>query len=80
MKTPIQSPPVERRSQYGHVPHCGFEGPLSTPVVYHDPDKELLLTYFPPEMGLPVNEQERIIGPLIKQVSDSLPMELRKDI
>ena len=59
-------------------PHCGFEGPLSTPVVYHDPEKEMLLTYFPPEMGLPVNEQERIIGPLIKQVSDSLPMELRK--
>lgn len=59
-------------------PHCGFEGPLSTPVVYHDPEKEMLLTYFPPEMGMPVNEQERIIGPLIKQVSDSLPMELRK--
>ena len=59
-------------------PHCGFEGPLSTPVVYHDPEKEMLLTYFPPEMGMPVNEQERIIGPLIKQVSNSLPMEMRK--
>ncbi|MCD4673385.1 MAG: CpXC domain-containing protein [Anaerolineaceae bacterium] len=59
-------------------PHCGFEGPLSTPMVYHDPDKELLLTYFPPEMALPMNEQERIIGPFIKKVTDSLPMEKRK--
>jgi hypothetical protein len=57
---------------------CGYEGPLSTPLVYHDPDKELLLTYFPPELGLTVNEQERIIGPLIKKVSDSLPLEKRK--
>lgn len=59
-------------------PNCGYEGPLSTPLVYHDPDKELLLTYFPPELGMAVNDQERIIGPLIKKVSDSLPMEKRK--
>ena len=57
---------------------CGYEGPLSTPLVYHDPDKELLLTFFPPELGMTVNEQERILGPLIKKVSDSLPLEKRK--
>lgn len=56
---------------------CGYQGNLSTPIVYHDPAKELLLTYFPPELG-PVNEQERIIGPLIKQVMESLPQEKRK--
>ena len=57
---------------------CGFQGPLSVPLVYHDPEKELLLTYFPPELGLPVNEQERLIGPYIKQVVDKLPAEKRK--
>lgn len=57
--------------------NCGYQGNLATPIVYHDPTKELLLTYFPPELG-PVNEQERIIGPLIKQVMDSLPQEKRK--
>lgn len=57
--------------------NCGYQGNLATPIVYHDPSKELLLTYFPPELG-PVNEQERIIGPLIKQVMDSLPQEQRK--
>ena len=54
------------------------EGPISTPVVYHDPEKELLLTYFPPEMGLPVNEQERLMGPMITQVTNKLPPEKRK--
>jgi hypothetical protein len=57
---------------------CGHQGPLSMPLVYHDPEKELLLTYFPAELGLPVNEQERLIGPYIKQVVDKLPTEKRK--
>ena len=35
---------------------CGLK-PLSLPQVYHDPDKELLLTFFP-ELGLLLNEQE----------------------
>ncbi len=58
--------------------NCGYQGMMSTPLVYHDPSKELLLTFFPPEMGLPVNEQERLMGPLIKQVVDKLPAEKRK--
>ncbi|NCU21899.1 c-type cytochrome, partial [Candidatus Falkowbacteria bacterium] len=28
-------------------------------IVYHDATKELLLTFFPPELGLPINEQEK---------------------
>lgn len=61
-----------------NCPSCGYQGPLSTPVVYHDPEKELLLTYFPPDLGLPLNEQERLIGPLITQVMNKLPPEKRK--
>jgi hypothetical protein len=57
---------------------CGYEGLMSTPVVYHDPEKELLLTFFPPELGLPVNEQEKQIGPLINKVVEALPPEKRK--
>ena len=59
-------------------PHCGYQGNVATPIVYHDPEKELLLTYFPPELNKPVNEQERIIGPIITQVMNSLPQEKRK--
>ena len=57
---------------------CGYEGLISTPIVYHDPEKELLLTYFPTELGLPLNEQEKQIGPLINQVVNALPAEKRK--
>ena len=59
-------------------PHCGYQGNLSAPIVYHDPAKELLLTFFPPEMMLPREEQERIIGPLLTRVMNSLPQEQRK--
>ena len=57
---------------------CGYEGMMSTPIVYHDPGKELLLTFFPPELGLAVNEQEKQMGPLINQVVNALPAEKRK--
>ncbi|HNT53093.1 MAG TPA: CpXC domain-containing protein [Anaerolineaceae bacterium] len=57
---------------------CGYSGMLATPLVYHDPEKELLLTYFPPELSLPINEQERVMGPLITQVVNRLPAEKRK--
>jgi hypothetical protein len=59
-------------------PVCGYQGNLASPIVYHDPGKELLLTYIPPELGLPQHEQERIIGSLINQVINRLPAEQRK--
>ena len=65
-------------SNFIRCPYCGHEGRLATPIVYHDNEKELLLTFFPPELGLPLNEQEKMIGPLIKQVMDRLPAEKRK--
>lgn len=66
------------QSNYARCQFCGYEGRLATPVVYHDNEKELLLTFFPPELALPLNEQEKMIGPLIKQVTDRLPPEKRK--
>lgn len=63
---------------YAHCPTCGYEGMIPTPVVYHDPSKELLLTYFPPELAVAVNAQEKQIGPLINQVVNALPAEKRK--
>ncbi|HET9905039.1 MAG TPA: CpXC domain-containing protein [Anaerolineales bacterium] len=78
-----QDPQAKQRllggvSNTARCPHCGYQGRLATPIVYHDNDKELLLTYFPPELSVPINEQEKIIGPLIKQVMDRLPPEKRK--
>lgn len=78
-----QDPQAKQRllggvSNMARCPHCGFQGRLATPIVYHDNEKELLLTFFPPEMNVPLNEQEKTIGPLIKKVTETLPAEKRK--
>lgn len=57
---------------------CGYQGALATPIVYHDLDKELLFTFVPGDIGLPHDEQERLIGKLINQVVNNLPAEKRK--
>ncbi|MEX2161790.1 MAG: CpXC domain-containing protein [Anaerolineales bacterium] len=59
-------------------PACGFQGPLSTPIIYHDASKELLLTYYPHDLNVPVMEQERRIAPLLNRVVNSLKQEQRK--
>jgi hypothetical protein len=59
-------------------PQCGHAGMLSTPIVYHDPEQELLFTYLPPELGLPEPEQQRIIGDMTNRVMSVLPAEQRK--
>lgn len=59
-------------------PACSFEWQIATPLVYHDAEKELLLTFVPIEASLPKNEQERQLGRLINQVTNSLPLEKRK--
>jgi hypothetical protein len=78
-----QDPSAKQRLLSGSVnliecPHCGFRGNLASPIVYHDADKELLLTFVPAELALPQNEQERLIGGLINQVINHLPQEKRK--
>jgi len=78
-----QDPQAKQRllggaSNAARCPHCGYQGRLATPIVYHDNEKELLLTFFPPELNVPLNEQEKTLGPLIKKVTESLPPEKRK--
>ncbi len=59
-------------------PQCGHAGMLSAPLVYHDPEKELLFTFTPSELGLPDAEQQRVIGDLTNRVISALPAEKRK--
>ncbi len=59
-------------------PFCQYQGVYSTPLVYHDAGKELLLTFVPPELGLPRDLQEKVIGPLITQIVNALAQEKRK--
>ena len=59
-------------------PSCRYEGALASPLVYHDPAKELLLTYVSMELGLKKDHQERLLGQLINQAVNRLPPEQRK--
>jgi hypothetical protein len=62
----------------GQCQVCGFQGQIPVPLVYHDPDKELLLTFTPPNMGNSLEEKESVLGPLLSKVMDSLPPQDRK--
>jgi len=57
---------------------CGFQGQLPIPLVYHDSDKELLLTYSPPDMNKTMEEKESALAPLLKDIIDNLAPEERK--
>jgi hypothetical protein len=78
-----QDPSAKQRFLSGrfnmiNCPNCGYQGQVASPILYHDPDKELLLTYVPMELALPQAEQERLIGRLMNDVINKLPQEKRK--
>jgi hypothetical protein len=58
--------------------NCGGEGIVAAPLMYHDPDKELLLVLVPPESQLKDQEQQQLIGQLTNVVMSYLPPEKRK--
>jgi hypothetical protein len=59
-------------------PSCQAVTQVSTPLLYHDPEHEIFTVYVPMEMGLGHNDQEKLIGQLVKQAMDNLPPEQRR--
>jgi len=59
-------------------PNCGHTMAIGTPLLYHDPTKELLLVYVPMELNIAQQERERVIGDLTRRVTESIPPEKRK--
>jgi hypothetical protein len=49
-------------------PQCGAVNTISTPLLYHDAEKELLVAYVPMELNLNKDGQERVIGDLLKML------------
>ena len=66
------------RVNYAECPECGTGGMLSSALVYHDPAKELLITYVPTELGLSSDDREKYVGSLVSAVMNGLPPEERK--
>ena len=59
-------------------PHCGVQGAMGVPFLYHDPDKELALMFMPMQIGSDQVQREQLIGRLTRRVMDKLPAEERK--
>ncbi|MBC8172086.1 MAG: hypothetical protein H7X77_10450 [Anaerolineae bacterium] len=47
-------------------PQCGTVNAVSVPLLYHDPAKELLLALVPMELNMNKDQQERVVGDLMK--------------
>jgi hypothetical protein len=77
---PAQDPDAKVRLLSGRVnvarcPNCGFGINMSSPILYHDGSKELLLTYVPMELNLPKDQQEKVIGEMMRELTSRLPKE-----
>ncbi len=59
-------------------PNCGHNIAIGTPLIYHDPQKELLLVYVPMELNISAAERERAIGDLTRHVINGIPQEKRR--
>jgi hypothetical protein len=59
-------------------PKCGAGGLLATPLVYHDPDKQLFFSLFPQEVQAKPEEQERFIGALQQIAMQTVPADKSK--
>ena len=55
--------------------NCGVPSAVAAPLLYHDPGKELLISFVPMELNLPKEQQDRVVGDLLKQLTDSIPKE-----
>ena len=78
-----QDPEIKAKLLRGQVnvatcPQCGNTGMLNVPFVYHDPEKEMLLCFLPPELNLKADEQHRFVGDMTNRLMSYLPTEERK--
>lgn len=76
-------PTVKERLLSGRVnlitcPHCGYQGMVGTPLMYHDPSKQLAIVYVPMELNLTTQDRERVIGDLTNAVMRILPEDAPK--
>ncbi len=73
-----QDPQAKMRLLTGQLnlaqcPNCGAPNTMLTPLVYHDPAKELLITFVPMELNRSKEAQEKAIGDLVRGVTSELP-------
>lgn len=45
--------------------HCGSNNRVVTPLLFHDPEKELLISHIPMELNFSKDQQEKVIGEML---------------
>lgn len=80
---PSKDPEAKARLLTGRInavqcPNCGTPSMVAVPMVYHDPAKELLITFIPMELNLPKDRQEKLVGDMLREVSNSLPPDAKR--
>jgi len=56
-------------------PHCGTASTVATPLLYHDANAELLISFVPMQLGMSQNDQEKVTGDLLKELMAQMPQE-----
>ncbi len=54
---------------------CGATSALATPLLYHDPEHELLIAFVPPELNVQGQLRDQVTGDMLKELTTSLPRE-----
>ncbi|MCA9973808.1 MAG: CpXC domain-containing protein, partial [Anaerolineales bacterium] len=78
-----QTPELKQRLLSGQLnvavcPACGAGGQISTILLFHDAEHELLMVHVPQNINMNQRDREQLIGRLTRQLVDHLPPEKRK--
>ncbi|MGQ9908631.1 MAG: CpXC domain-containing protein [Candidatus Flexifilum sp.] len=79
---PAVDPGAKTRLLSGRInqvrcPNCGAAFTVTAPILYHDAEKKLLLTYVPIELNLGKDASEKAIGDLMREALANIPNEKR---
>lgn len=69
---------ITGRLNTAQCPRCNTLNTVAAPMLYHDGSKEMLIVFVPMEVNLKKDDQERIIGDLVRDLTNSLPQNERK--
>lgn len=58
--------------------NCDWSGQVASPLIYHDSAHDMLISFVPMELNLPYDQQERMMGQMVRAVVDQIPAEKRR--
>ncbi|MEM6283151.1 MAG: CpXC domain-containing protein, partial [Chloroflexota bacterium] len=80
---PTENPEAKSQLLAGQLnvvqcPNCGTRSTAATPLLYHDAENELLITFVPMQLNMDDKESEKVIGTLMNEVTKSLEGKMIK--